>query len=440
MRRPALHLRGVADLDAPARDGGRRVAAHGLGEPVVDARGRDAAVPDLGRLHHCLHQPIHALAREPRERHHRDAAHLRQQARAILAQRLEQARLVGHEVPFVEADDERPPLALHEVDDGQVLLLERDRGVEEHHHHLGEAHGAQAIGDRELLQLVVDAGAAAHAGGVVQLDPTAAPFPVEGDRIAGDAGLGPDEQAVLAEHAVDERRLAGIRPPDDGNAQGAPLGAALLVLRVGIGLRECGLQGLVQLAQALAVLRGERDRIAEPQREGLVGAGDGAALRLVGDEDDGHARAPHQLGEGLVGRQHAGAGVDHEQHHVGGEDRRLGLHAHAAGQRVVVGLLQSRRVDDAEGETAELHVALAPVARDAGPVVDEGELAPDEPVEQGRLADVRPADDGDGRQIHDVSRMRVWSARRPVRPGRARRARNRFLTPSRAGTLKKSTA
>ena len=110
------------------------------------------------------------VAGEARERHHRRAPHLRQQPRRLLLQLLQQALLVGDEVPFVEADDEGAALLLDEVDDRQVLLLERDRGVEQHHHDLGEAHGAQGIGDRELLELVLDAGALAQARRVEQLD------------------------------------------------------------------------------------------------------------------------------------------------------------------------------------------------------------------------------------------------------------------------------
>ena len=43
----------------------------------------------------------------------------------------------------------------------------------------------------------------------------------------------------------------------------------------------------------------------------------------------------------------------------------------------------------------EPRLALAPVAGDAGTVVDERQLPADEPVEERRFADVRPSDDGD---------------------------------------------
>ncbi len=157
----------------------------------------------------------------------------------------------------------------------------------------------------------------------------------------------------------------------------------------------------MQFAEAFAVLGGEGDRVAEPKGERLVGAGHtGPALGLVGDEDDRASRPAGQFGEGLVGRQNTGAGVDHEQHHVGGEDRRFGLHPHPAGQGVVVGLFQAGGVDDPEDQAAEGDIALAPVTGHAGAVVHKGELLAHEAVEQRRLADIRPADDRDGRHVH----------------------------------------
>ena len=62
----------------------------------------------------------------------------------------------------------------------QVLLLERDRRVEQQHHDLGEAHRAQGVGDRELLELLDHARLAAQAGGVEQ--PQLAPAPFDVDR------------------------------------------------------------------------------------------------------------------------------------------------------------------------------------------------------------------------------------------------------------------
>ena len=43
---------------------------------------------------------------------------------------------------------------------------------------------------------------------------------IDRDRIARDAGLGPGQQPLLAEQAVDQRGFAGIGPSDDRDANG----------------------------------------------------------------------------------------------------------------------------------------------------------------------------------------------------------------------------
>ena len=70
---------------------------------------------------------------------------------------------------------------------------------------------------------------------------------------------------------------------------------------------------------------------------------------------------------------------------------------------------------DGEAQRPEPPAALAQVARHPGLVVDQRQPPPDEAVEERRLADVRPADDGDG-EGHGAQAFRVPPGRR----GRAR--------------------
>jgi hypothetical protein len=134
--------------------------------------------------------------------------------------------------------------------------------------------------------------------------------------------------------------------PEDGDAQRfgrVGLAAVLFVaedqrrrrlLLVGEArrARQRGAEGLVELAQALAVFGRERDGIAEAEPKGLVGAlTPGEPFGLVGDQDDRLAGAAHRLGEVAVRARHAGARVDEEQHRVAVGERGLGLRAHAAG-------------------------------------------------------------------------------------------------------------
>ncbi len=148
----------------------------------------------------------------------------------------------------------------------------------------------------------------------------------------------------------------------------------------------------------------DRDRLAQPERVGLVDTGvHPPALALVGDHDHRLAGAAHQIGEGAVGGQEPGTGVDHEQHRVGGFHRGGGLRLHAAGEARGRGFVETGGVDHREVEIADMGAARAAVAGDAGLVVDQRETLANEAVEQCRFADIGPADDRDG-EAHDGAR------------------------------------
>jgi hypothetical protein len=59
-------------------------------------------------------------------------------------------------------------------------------------------------------------------------------------------------------------------------------------------------------------------------------------------------------------------------------------------------LVESCGVDDGELEVAEPSLALTAITGDTGLVIDQRQLLSNQAVEQGRLADIGPADDGDG--------------------------------------------
>ena len=86
---------------------------------------------------------------------------------------------------------------------------------------------------------------------------------------------------------IDERRFSRVRPPQHGDAQRlVEVGLAavllfaenerfrhLLLVRVEArGARQDFDQRVVEFAQALAMLRGERDRVAEAEAEGVINA------------------------------------------------------------------------------------------------------------------------------------------------------------------------
>ena len=149
---------------------------------------------------------------------HARSAQLRQEAVGLGAQFARLVALVVDQVPFVERDDQRPALLLDEIGERQVLLFERDRSVEHEHDDFRETHRAQRVGDGELLDLLDDARAPAQARRVEDFQLAPAPFGVEPDEVARDAGLGAG-RGDPAEDAVDERRFSRVRAPEDGDAQ-----------------------------------------------------------------------------------------------------------------------------------------------------------------------------------------------------------------------------
>ena len=85
----------------------------------------------------------------------------------LLAQLLDCAGAGLHQVPFVHSNDQRAPLALDQIGNAQVLLLERPLRIHQQDHHFGEAQRIERIGHRELLELRFDPRAPAQPGSVV---------------------------------------------------------------------------------------------------------------------------------------------------------------------------------------------------------------------------------------------------------------------------------
>ncbi len=138
------------------------------------------------------------------------------------------------------------------------------------------------------------------------------------------------------------------------------------------------------------------DGIAETERKGLHRAGVAVlALALVGDQQHRLVGTAGEIGKGAIGGREADAGIDHEEQGIGQRDRGLGLLLHPRGQRALGAFVEAGGVDDGEFEIAEPGLALAAIAGDAGQVIDERELLSDQAVEQRRLADIGPADNGD---------------------------------------------
>ena len=146
---------------------------------------------------------------------------------------------------------------------------------------------------------------------------------------------------------------------------------------------------VIEIGQALAVLGRNRHRIAKTKLISFRRACSRTAFALVRDHDHRLAGAAHDVGEGAIDGSQASAYIDH-----------------TARQATRRGLVEPCGIDHGERKIAEARLPFAPVARDARPVIDERQPSADQPVEQGRLADIRPADDREG-EAHDRLRLRA---------------------------------
>ena len=156
------------------------------------------------------------------------------------------------------------------------------------------------------------------------------------------------------------------------------------------------------------MLGADSDRLAKTKRIGFQRARcAGAALALVGDQDRRLAGAAHQIGESAIGRRGAIARIDQKQHDIGLRQSRTRLRLHPPRQGFALGVFEACGIDHLERKIAEPALAFAAVARHAGLVVDQRQPPPDQAVEQGRFADIRTADNGDG-ESHDGASL-IWS-------------------------------
>ena len=305
--------------------------------------------------------------------------------------------MVGHRVPFVDRDDQRPPFVDDMAGDGEILLVEDRLAVQHQDHHLRQPDGVQRVAGRQLLDPVGDLGAAAHARGVDQPDGMAAIGPVDRDGVPGHPGLRAGDDPLIFHQRVQQGRFSDIRASDDRELDDPCGGLALLLLRHGLFAAVVGKQLLGQFGHAEAMLGGDRHRLAEPEfmRLDQPGLG-GRALAFVGHQHKRRFQPPQGPGEVPVHGRDAGAGVEHQQRDIGLRQRPAGLLQHIGLDTVGRHVLQTGGIDDGECERADPAFADPAVAGDAGLVVDQRLALADQPVEQGRLAHIGAADDGDG--------------------------------------------
>src|SRR3954470_16264316 len=388
-RRRGADLRHVQQLQAVALLRRRLALLDELGEEAVELRRRDAVahpVAEHERL--AQHAPDVAAGQRARGQDLRAQPQLLRRAGALV---IEVGLVHRRDVPLVEHERRRRALLHRELGDAHVLARDAVVGVADDERDVGALDRPLRAQRRVVLDRVLDLRLAAQAGGVDE--DHAAPVDLERqvDRIARRSRHLGDDHALGAEHAVDERRLADVRPPDDREADRVVL--LLLVLLLGQQLDDA----VEQVAGAEALRGRDGDRLAEAERVELRRERDVAdRVDLVGGDHDGAALpAAQEVGELLVAGAQPGARVDDEDHGDRVGERRLRLLADRAGDRVWVEKVHAARVDQREAPAVPLARDLVAVARDPRALVHDRLARAGQAVDERGLPDVRVADDRD---------------------------------------------
>ena len=217
--------------------------------------------------------------------------------------------------------------------------------------------------------------------------------------VARRAGNVRNDNALLAQHTVEQAGLADVRLADEGNTDAVGV-LFLLVCR-----REVLVGCVKQLTYTVAVQRGNAERLAQTEVVELVKFRRGIArlVTLVDRENDRLARAQQHGRNVLVGGGNARAQVGDEDDYIRVRNRRFRLKAHELQDFVIVGRLDAAGVDYGEVAAAPVAVRVQAVTGNTRRVLDDGQALACQTVEKLRFADVRTAHNRNDRFCHRFS-------------------------------------
>jgi hypothetical protein len=250
---------------------------------------------------------------------------------------------------------------------------------------------------------------AAHAGRVHEDEGRVAAAKDGVDRVARRSRLVGDDHALLAHDRVDEARLADVRAPEHRHADRVPVDLRRPL--AGQALDD----EVQEVARPVPVQGRDRERIAETQTvelDRLVVAA--RVVDLVGHDEHRLARPSEDVGHLLVAGRDSRLRVDDEDDEIGLLHRAARLLRDLLGQRRVVSDVDPARVHEDEALAGPLADDILAIACHAGRLEDHGLPGRGQAVDEGRLADVGEADDGDGpqeRRVGHVAREGTFSRR-----------------------------
>ena len=261
-----------------------------LAEEAVQLAGRDArgvlVEERLDAVEHALDAAA-GLRRDGDDR--RPLAQLRLQPRAHVLDRH------VRQVPLGQDDEGRAARLARHVGHGEILLDDALARVDEHERDVGPLGGRERAQLRVVLDPLALVALAPQPGRVDEHELALAAPQHRVDRVARRAGHLGDDRPLLAEQLVQQARLADVRPAEDRDADRLVADRGL----GGAGQRRD--DRVEQVAGAVAVQRGERDRVAEPEPVELERVHVAArVVDLVREQEHRLVRAAQDRGQLLV--------------------------------------------------------------------------------------------------------------------------------------------
>ncbi len=299
------------------------------------------------------------------------------------------ALVLRQPVPLVDRQHDGASALGDEADQPCILLADVGMRVDHCDHHMGVLDGFQRFDDGKFLDGFADARAPANTRRIDEGEHPPLAFKRHFDGVARGARLVGCHHALFAEQAVDQRRFAHIRTPDDGHTN-APIFGQVAGFRRG---RRIGQHVTHQFGDAVALLRGNRPGLAHAEGEKIGARHAGRLPFALVDNHHHRLAALAQLPRnGLVAGMPPGTAVDHEQHRVGLAERELRLGFGKGGQRVFGFRHQPAGVDHDKCLVFKAAGAVLAVTGQAGEVGHQGGAGAGQAVEQGGLAHVGAPD------------------------------------------------
>ncbi|CKQ85724.1 Uncharacterised protein [Mycobacterium tuberculosis] len=196
-----------------------------------------------------------------------------------------------------------------------------------------------------------------------------------------------DHRSLITREFVQQGALADVRLTDQRHP------ARTAARRRGLPhLGQRGEHPVEQVGHPPTVHRADRMRLTQAQRPQRRGVGFAFfAVDLVGGQEHRLAGSQQDTGRGLVGGGGTDTGVDHQDHRIRGAHGHRGLLGHQPLQALGIGLPSAGVLYD-EPASGPQRVVADPVTRHAGNILHHRLAAAQDPVDQGGLADIGPAD------------------------------------------------